>query len=322
METVESIVPPRSAEDSDQEEWEKICDDVAVARAALVHNMEAHDDAVANLTLSSFESVETDDTTLDERLREMNAAMARLLNKGDEKVEIKEEAAPPGDLVPEEGPSETTEAVAMDTDKAEAPAATGDFVPEAAGDDPMDGGYPSSSSRPFAAFLSGSLEEKVFHIDGFPENFPGIGKKAADLAKQLTKEEIAALFTKVQSQIWTRTAVERVLEVYQTYKRQVAQEKMLAVPFSKSRAGVGHGRLGQLDPGSSTASLMCPNCFSDWLCSDNKVEGKCKLCQKTVIAVDKRPASTEIKLGLPGVSWHRTLAPGPSRPPHHRISRS
>ena len=50
---------------------------------------------------------------------------------------------------------------------------------------------------------------------------------------------------------------------------------MLAVPFSKSRAGVGHGRLGQLDPGSSTASLMCPNCFSDWLRSDNKVEGKC-----------------------------------------------
>ena len=137
METVESIVPPRSAEDSDQEEWEKINDDVAVARATLVHNMEAHDDAVANLTLSSFESVETDDTTLDERLREMNAAMARLLNKGDEKVEIKEEAAPPGDLVPEGGPSETTETVAMDTDTAEAPAATGDFVPEAAGDDPI-----------------------------------------------------------------------------------------------------------------------------------------------------------------------------------------
>ena len=106
------------------------------------------------ITLSSFESVEADDTTLDERLREMNAAMARLLNKGDEKVEIKEEAAPPGDLVPEGGPSETTEAVAMDTDTAEAPAATGDFVPEVAGDDPMDGGYPTipplpALSRPF-----------------------------------------------------------------------------------------------------------------------------------------------------------------------------
>ena len=99
----------------------------------------------------------------------------------------------------------------------------------------------------------------------------------------------------------------------QIYKRQVAQEKMLAVPFSKSRAGVGHGRLGQLDPGSSTASLMCPNCFSDWLRSDNNVEGKCKLCQKSVIAVDKGPPSAEIKLGeaswrmfcgLQGVSWH------------------
>ena len=172
METVESLVPPRSAEDSDQEEWEKINDDVAVARATLVHNMEAHDDAVANLALSSFEPVEVDDTSLDERLREMNAAMSRLLSQGDEKVEIKEEAAPPGDLVPEGGPSETTEAVAMDTDTAEAPTATGDFVPEAAGDETMDGGYPSSS-RPFAALPSGTLEEKVFHIEGFPGQLPG-----------------------------------------------------------------------------------------------------------------------------------------------------
>ncbi|CAE7347611.1 hypothetical protein AK812_SmicGene43291 [Symbiodinium microadriaticum] len=105
METVESIVPPRSAEDSDQEEWEKINDDVAVARATLVHNMEAHDDAVANLTLSSLESVEADDTSLDERLRE---------------------------------------------------------------------GFPHR---------------------GLPGELPGIGKKAADLAKQLTKQEIAALFS-------------------------------------------------------------------------------------------------------------------------------
>ena len=106
----------------------------------------------------------------------MNAAMARLLNKGDEKVEIKEEAAPPGDLVPEGGPSETTEAVAMDTDTAEAPTATGDFVPEVAGDDPMDGGYPSSS-RPFAAFPSGTLEEKVFHIEGFWRTSRGLARR-------------------------------------------------------------------------------------------------------------------------------------------------
>ena len=141
METVESMVPPHSTEDSDQEgpgEWEKINDDVAVARATLVHNMEAHDDAVANLALSSFTPVEVDDTSLDERLQEMNAAMARLLSKGDEKVEIKEEAAPAGDFVPEGGPSEKTEAVAMDTDPVEASTAPGDFVPEAAaGDDTM-----------------------------------------------------------------------------------------------------------------------------------------------------------------------------------------
>ena len=40
----------------------------------------------------------------------------------------------------------------------------------------MDGGYPSSS-RPFAAFPSGTLEEKVFHIEGFPENFRGLARR-------------------------------------------------------------------------------------------------------------------------------------------------
>ena len=110
-----------------------------------------------------------------------------------------------------------------------------------------------------------------------------------------------------------KIGVERVLEVYQIYKRQIAQEKMLAAPFSKSRAGVGHGSLGQLDPGSTTAMLMCPSCFSDWQGIDNKVQGKCKLCQKNVIAVDKGPPSAEIKLGTAswymfcgpqGVTWH------------------
>ncbi|CAE7875457.1 unnamed protein product [Symbiodinium microadriaticum] len=94
METVESLVPPRTTEDSDPEDWENLSDDVAVARATLVHNMSAHDDAVANLALSSFTALEVDDTSLDERLQEMNAAMARLLNKGDEQVVMKEEAAP------------------------------------------------------------------------------------------------------------------------------------------------------------------------------------------------------------------------------------
>ena len=186
----------------------------------------------------------------------------------------------------------------MDTDPVDTTAAPGDFVPEEdVGDHAMGVGYPSSS-RPFSAPPSGTLEETVFHIEGFPENFPGIGKKSADLAKQLTKEEIAALSSKLQTEFWTRSAVERVLEVYQIYKRQIAQEKMLAAPFSKARAGVGHGSLGQLDPGSTTTMLMCPSCFSDWQRPDNKVQGKCKLCQKNVIAVDKGPPSAEIKLGL------------------------
>ena len=245
-------------------------------------------------------------TSLDERLQEMNAAMVRLLSKGDEKVVMKEEAAPPGDFVPEGGPSEDIEAVAMDTDPAETPAAPGDIVPEeAAGDHAMGGGYPSSS-RPFSALPSNILEETVFHIEGFPENFPRIGKKSADLAKQLTKEEIAALFSKLKTHIWTRSAVERVLEVFQIYKRQVAQQHLSANP---GRCGPRQ-LLGQLDPGSTTTTLMCPNCFSDWQRPDNRCRAS---AQKTVIAVDKGPPSAEIKLGesswrmfcgLQGVSWH------------------
>ncbi|CAE7550172.1 unnamed protein product [Symbiodinium microadriaticum] len=251
METVESLVPPRSTGDSDHEDWEKISDDVAVARATLVHNLSAHEDEEANAALASFTALDVDDTSLDERLQEMNAAMARLLSKGDEKVVVKEEAAPTGDFVPEGGPSEDTTAVAIDTDPAETQAAPGDFVPEEdVGDHAMGGGYPSSS-RPFSALPSGTLEEMVFHIEGFPENFPNIGKKSADLAKQLTKEEIAALFSKLKTEVWTRI--------------------------------------------------------------DNKVQGKCKLCQKNVIAVDKGPPSAEIKLGTAswymfcgpqGVTWH------------------
>ena len=130
METVEGIVPPRSAEGSDQKGSGRRS--MMMWRLPVPPWFTTWRPTTMQWPTSpcpSFESVEADDATLDERLREMNAAMARLLNKGDEKVEIKEEAAPPGDLVPEGVPSETTEAVAMDTDTAEAPAATGDFVP-------------------------------------------------------------------------------------------------------------------------------------------------------------------------------------------------
>ena len=96
METVESLVRPRSTGDSDHEDWEKVSDDVAVARATLVHNLSEHEDEEANAALASFTALDVDNTSLDERLREMNAAMARLLTKGDEKVVIKEEATPTG----------------------------------------------------------------------------------------------------------------------------------------------------------------------------------------------------------------------------------
>ncbi|CAE6958922.1 cpt [Symbiodinium sp. CCMP2592] len=300
METIESLVSPHNTGDSDPE-WEKPDDDIALARATLAHNVAAHDDEAANSTLSSFTTVDLDSTSLDMRIQEMNAAMARLMNKGVEKVEVKEE------VVSEE---------AMDLDPPAAPGdfvpevpTTGDFVPEGGTSDVAMGSADSARARPYSSLPAGTLEEKVFKIEGFPDDFPGIGKRSAEMAQQLTKEEIASLFSQLKTETWTRPAVERVLEVYQIYKRQVAQQKMLAAPFNRARRGV----VGQLDPGSTGATLMCPSCFADWQRQDNKVEGKCKLCQKFVIAVDKGPPSAEIKLGSSswwmycgsqGVSWH------------------
>ncbi|CAE7728745.1 unnamed protein product, partial [Symbiodinium sp. CCMP2456] len=274
METVESLVPPRDTGDSDQE-WERVDAEVMVARATLAHNLAAHEDEVANNTLASFTSLDVDDTPLDKKLQEMDAALARLMSKGDEKVEVKEEAPPTGDFVPEVGPSAHDKSTAMDMDPADA------LLQDEKHN--MQGCMEWSMMR---TMPSGTLEET---------------------------EEIAALFSKLKTETWTRPAVERVLEVYQIYKRQIAQEKMLVAPFNNSRAGVGHGSLGQLNPGSTGAKLMCPICFSDCLRPDNKVEGKCKLCQKNVIAVDKGPPSAELKLGTSswvmfcgpeGVTWH------------------
>ncbi|CAE7235948.1 ppsC [Symbiodinium sp. CCMP2592] len=304
METVESLIPARDTGDSDPE-WEKPDDDVALARATLAHNVHAHEDETANTALASFTALEVDDTSMALRLQEMEAAMSRLLAKGDEMVAVTGQEVPTtGDFVPEEGAPD-------DPMGSEDVPTTGDFVPEGGpSDDPKD---KANKTRPYSALPAGTLEEKVFHIEGFPEDFPGIGKKSADLAQQLTKEEIASLFSKLKSEQWNRPAVERVLEVYHIYKRQLAQEKMLAAPYNRARRGVGHSSMGQLDPGSTGATLMCPNCFSDWQRQDNKVEGKCKLCQKSVIAVDKGPPSAEIKLGSSswrmfcgprGVTWH------------------
>ncbi|CAE7412904.1 ppsC [Symbiodinium sp. CCMP2592] len=315
METVESLVPPRDVADSDQE-WEKPDDEVALARATLAHNVHAHEDETANSALASFTALEVDDTSMDLRLQEMEAAMKRLLAKGSEMVAVKEdsplskdmdttgsEVPTTGDFVPEGGATDDP------MDRPEVPT-TGDFVPE--GGDTVDKDD-ANKPRPYSALPAGTLEEKVFRIEGFPENFPGIGKKSADWAQQLTKEEIASLFSELKSEQWNRPAVERVLEVYQIYKRQLAQEKMLAAPYNRARRGVGHSSMGQLDPGSTGATLMCPNCFTDWQWQYNKVEGKCKLCQKSVIAVDKGPPSAEIKLGQSswrtfcgprGVTWH------------------
>ena len=53
METVESLAVPRDEVDSDKE-WENVADEVEIARATLVHNLEAHEDEVVNSTLTSF----------------------------------------------------------------------------------------------------------------------------------------------------------------------------------------------------------------------------------------------------------------------------
>ena len=117
MDTVESLPVLRDEGDSDQD-WEQINDDVAVARATLAHDMAAHQDENVNTTLTSFTTVEVDDTTLSEQLQDMDAAMARLMQKGDEPVVVTEQAddameeqvvaaIPPtpaaGDIAPEVG---------------------------------------------------------------------------------------------------------------------------------------------------------------------------------------------------------------------------
>ncbi|CAE7253788.1 unnamed protein product [Symbiodinium sp. CCMP2592] len=303
METVESLIPPRDTGDSDPE-WEKPDDDVALARATLAHNLSAHEDETVNSTLTSFTTLEVDETALDLRLQEMDAAMARLLTKGSEKVVVKEESQLPSDMAAEAAHHEDSPAAAMDTDPVGSHMETttemdtsgpevptpGDFVPEGGASDGPRRSDDSSKTRPYSALPAGTLEEKVFRIEGFPEDFPGIGKKSADLAQQLTQEEIASLFSKLRTENWTRPAVERVLEVYQIYKRQLAQEKMLAAPYNRARRGVGHSSMGQLDPGSTGASLMCPNCFADWQRLDNK-----------------GPPSAEIKLG--STSWRMFCGP-------------
>ena len=102
LETVESLPVPRDEGDSDQD-WEN-----------MAHNLAAHVDENVNSTLTSFTAVEVDDTTLSERLQDMDAAMARLR---DEQVVVTEQA----DVVMEDQTAATNSTV---------PAA-GDLVPEA-----------------------------------------------------------------------------------------------------------------------------------------------------------------------------------------------
>ena len=75
METVESFTVPCDEVDRDKE-WEKVTDEVEIARATLLHNMEAHSDEVVNSTLTSVATVEVDDgTPLSTRLQEIDQAI-------------------------------------------------------------------------------------------------------------------------------------------------------------------------------------------------------------------------------------------------------
>ena len=58
------------------------------------------------------------------------------------------------------------------------------------------------------------------------------------LAMQLTQAELGEIFSKLKTADWTRAVVERVLEVYQIYKRQLAQEKLLEAPYTSGCRGV------------------------------------------------------------------------------------
>ena len=228
LETVESLAVPRDEGDSDPD-WEKPQDDVAVARATLAHNLAAHVDETVNSTLTSFTAVEVDDTTFSERLQAMDAAMARLMMKGDEQVVVTAQA----DVVMEDQTAAANSTV---------PAA-GDLVPEA---------------------------RQIGHSGDTPDDAMGVGSTTSRVSRRTSGALASDLLTwPCSSPRWSWGSFSPI-----------------------SRPSPGQGPLW---------NVSC------------KVEGKCKLCQQRVIAVDKGPPSAEIKLGSStwrmfcgpnGVSWH------------------
>ena len=84
METVANILQPREDRDSDQE-WEKLRQEGAIARATLLHNLQVHEDAEVNSVLSSLSQVDVDDAPLFEKLKEANLVM-----QGDDPVKVVE----------------------------------------------------------------------------------------------------------------------------------------------------------------------------------------------------------------------------------------
>ena len=67
------------------QEWEKLRQEGAIARATLLHNLQVHEDAEVNSVLSSLSQVDVDDAPLFEKLKEANLVM-----QGDDPVKVVE----------------------------------------------------------------------------------------------------------------------------------------------------------------------------------------------------------------------------------------
>ena len=60
----------------------RLTEEVEIARVTLVRNMEAHSDEVLSSTLTSFATVEVDNTPLSTRRQKMDQAMDKLMSGG------------------------------------------------------------------------------------------------------------------------------------------------------------------------------------------------------------------------------------------------
>ena len=80
-------------------------------------------------------------------------------------------------------------------------------------------------------------EEMLYFLEGFLADFPGIGKRAADQAKQLTQAELAEIFSSLKTNIWTRMQ-HQPLRQGPDYKKKNFGDKEAHVFWSRMECGV------------------------------------------------------------------------------------